>query len=86
MFNVIEIDKLNHENINIKKPYTFKKNFNNQEIITFDVYNENKYLLLLTKTVQIYSKNNYGLDFVQNKKKKGVYTFWINFLKTSSNA
>lgn len=81
MFNVIEIDKLNHENVNIKKPYTFKKNFNHEEIKTFDVYNENKYLLLLTKTLQIYSKNNYCLDFVQNKK-KGCLHFLDKLLKS----
>ena len=73
MFNVIDINKIDHQKINIKKPYIFKKNYNNQEIKTFDLYHENKSILLMTDVLQLYSKNNYCLEFIQNKKKGCLY-------------
>ena len=72
MFNVIDIDKVDHQKINIKKPYIFK-NFNNQDVRTFDLYHENKYLLLMTNTFQLYSKNNFCFDFKNNKNKGCLY-------------
>lgn len=68
MFNVVDIDKLDLTKINIKKPYTLKKN-NDYEFVSFDLYNSNKPILLMTKTLQIYSKTNFSLQMIQNTKK-----------------